>query len=152
MWCGRYFLPSDFLAHNSRGYQSEVPPTTKLPIPGDNYCSIKGLLSVLNNITPSPSSRGINFGVLAKSHKITVTTGKYPCKIIAALCCMLGLHNATLPTECKLCDSCPPYVHLAKRTTYVGATAFDLKRGFHHLFFYCGVLTWRAIGDVQAPC
>ena len=64
---------------------------------------------------------------------------------------MLGLRHVTLPAECELCDRFQSYTHLAKRTSYVGATAFDLKRGFHHLFFYCDVLTWQAIGDVQAP-
>ena len=64
------------VAPDGWGDQSDVPTTTKFPIPGGNYHSIKGFLSVLNNIIPIPSSGGIHFGVLAKSHKITVTTGE----------------------------------------------------------------------------
>ena len=34
--------------------------------------------------------------------------------------------------------------------SYTGVTAFDLKRGLNHIFFYCDVLSWRAVGDVRA--
>ena len=65
---------------------------------------------------------------------------------------MLGLRDAGLSSKCAICecDHCPQYLHMERQKTYTGATAFDLKCGFNHLFFYGVVMSWRAVGDVQA--
>ena len=137
------------IVHDGRDDSSNIPTLPDFTISGGN--TIKGLLSVLNNVVPNISARGVNFGVLAKRHRITITTGKYPYKMSDNLRCMLGFCNVELPTECALCNLCPQYAHMEKWKTYAGATAFDFKCGFNHLFFYCDMLAWRAVGEIRAP-
>ena len=66
------------IVHDGRGDTSDTPILTAFTIAGGNYRTIKWLLSILNNIVPNPFARSVNSEVLAKSHRITVTTGKYP--------------------------------------------------------------------------
>ena len=68
-----------------------------------------------------------------------------------ALCCILGFCNIELPIECAFCNLCSQYARIEKWKTYVCTTAIDLKREFDHHFFYCDILSWRGVGDVQAP-
>ena len=54
------------IAHDGRGdtSDSDIPTLTNFTIPGGNYHTIKGLLSILNNVVPNPSADagGVNFG------------------------------------------------------------------------------------------
>ena len=41
------------IVHDSQDDTSDIPTLTDFTIPGSNYCTIKGLLSVLNNVAPT---------------------------------------------------------------------------------------------------
>ena len=61
------------IVHDGWGDTSDSPSFIEYAIPGGIYHTIRGLLTILSNAVSNPAAEDVSFGLLARSHKITVT-------------------------------------------------------------------------------